>query len=306
MRTRGLGGDGLPLHAGGERRSSAPHQPGVLQLTDHPLRAKVDGETQGLVPALGPVAVEVLGIDHADASQQPQFAAGARVLGLWGAGGPRRLREATLPPDQRPDGVLSRRGHGHVVRVPGGLHQQRRGPLALPEARTAHPRRARGRGARRAERGLERRAQCLGAGRSACDVVADVHDRSGARLGREQRVEAGHAIGFRGRHGQARAHVVQRALADPPDAVLDRVQGREQEVAALPRGTTRSRDPGVDLAARAPVPRALGRSEEGVDRRAFGVGRAGVGQLQIHRALRTLPRARRPRSRACRSGSPRP
>ena len=93
-------------------------------------------------------------------------AAGARVLGLWGAGGPRRLREATLPPDQRPDGVLSRRGHGRVVRVPGGLHQQRRGPLALPEARTAHPRRARGRGARRAERGLERRAQCLGAGRS--------------------------------------------------------------------------------------------------------------------------------------------
>ena len=63
------------------------------------------------------------------------------------------------------------------------------------------------------------------------DVVADVQHPPRARHGGEQRVEGGHAVGVRRRHRQPLADVVQRALADPADARLHRLQRGQQQMA---------------------------------------------------------------------------
>ena len=55
------------------------------------------------------------------------------------------------------------------------------------------------------------------------------------RLEREERVEAGHAIGLGGRHAQAAADLVEGRLADPADARLDRVERRQEEVPTIAR-----------------------------------------------------------------------
>ena len=126
-----------------------------------------------------------------------------------------------------------------------GDREHRRGrQLAQAEARAPQPAdRAVPRGrARRPERALEVGAGLLGAGEPAGDVVADVGDGRRARLRREQRVERGDAVRLGGRHGQAPADVVEARLGDLPDPVLQRVQRREQQVAAAPGFVPAARD----------------------------------------------------------------
>ena len=190
------------------------------------------------------------GVDRADPGQQRE----AVRAGLRDRRADRRL---ALRAPRRVAGIAARvqvrrggaeavgergrvgRRHRHRPRRLAGDRQQRGGrPLALAEARAAQPGRATvgARGARRSEPRFHGRAQLLGPGQAAGDVVADVgHDRRPGR-GRQQRVERGHAVGLGRRHGQPAADVAQRGLADVADAVLQRVQRRQQQVAMLARG----------------------------------------------------------------------
>ncbi len=88
-------------------------------------------------------------------------------------------------------------------------------------------------GAGRPHRALELCAQRLGAASAAGDVVAHVGHHRRPRRGREQVVEGQHAPGLGGRHDQAAADVVEGAAAHPADAVLHRVQRRQQQVPLL-------------------------------------------------------------------------
>src|SRR4030095_6050352 len=112
-------------------------------------------------------------------------------------------------------------------------HRGRR-PLAEPEARAALPAGVLSRPGR-PELALERRAQRFPTAPTASDVVAYMNHGPRARLGREEMVEGHHAPRFRRRHGEALADVVERAVADPTDAILDGVECRQQKIAARGR-----------------------------------------------------------------------
>ncbi|MGV9896093.1 sodium:solute symporter [Streptomyces tendae] len=94
--------------------------------------------------------------------------------------------------------------------------------------------------------------------------------------------------------GQPAAHVVQGALADPADAVVERVQGRQELVAAVPGLPAAARPPEVRVGAVRALPGRLGRAQQGVDGGAFLVRRLAVTEAQVHRCSPS------------RSGSPRP
>ena len=78
-----------------------------------------------------------------------------------------------------------------------------------------------------------------------------MNDGRGLWLGGEEGIEAGDAECLRRRNGEARAEVVQRTRADPPNSRLNGVQDRQQEMPAVTRGL-----PSFGLAAGALVTRA--------------------------------------------------
>src|SRR5207302_11519300 len=70
MRPHWLPRDGLPLAAGGESRAAAPRQLRIEHLANHAFGSDLEGATQRLVSAVGPVIVEARRIDHADALEE--------------------------------------------------------------------------------------------------------------------------------------------------------------------------------------------------------------------------------------------
>ena len=72
MRAARLARDGVPLAPGRERGAAAADEPESDDLADDALGAELDAPPQRVVAAVGAVVVEALGIDHADAAQQPQ------------------------------------------------------------------------------------------------------------------------------------------------------------------------------------------------------------------------------------------
>ena len=108
----GFGGHGAPLDPGREGGSASSRQPrGGHRLQDC-LRSHLPGPSQRLVAAVGDVGLQRLGVGCADAAQQTQ----RRIPGLG-------QREGL--------GV-----GGHIVgAATGPLHEQRRSPLALAQAR---------------------------------------------------------------------------------------------------------------------------------------------------------------------------
>ena len=203
---------------------------------------------QGRVAAARAVGVEARRVDPADPGQEPQ--AGAPACGTdcadgtpaGRASGPvGRVRSAAVRPaaSSRPTipaastgaTAIARGRSPAIVNSAAGARSQRprhglRSQVAAPSAAGSRPARAsRSRSAH----------SVLGAGQPAGDVVADVgHDRR-PRRGREQGVERGDAVGLGRRDGQAPADVVERRLADPAEPGLDRVERRQQQVAARPR-----------------------------------------------------------------------
>lgn len=292
VRTVGLGRRGLPFAAGGEGGAAAPDQARVGDLADDPGRPECEGPPQRGVPAVCPVVVERGGVDHTDTAQQheggiarPGHREGrGRLLGRR-AGGARRLR--------RPRDGGGRR-HGRTHRIARPDREDRRSALAQPQAGAALDADA----AAGPEAGLDPGAQLRRARRRAREVRTHVQHGRGARLHREHRVEGRDPVRLRRRHGQPAAQVVERALADPADPVVDGVQPRQQQVAAFARLPAAARPPevgGRHLIARGALPRGLRRTEQPVDRRPLLVRRLAVTEVQIHHitSLESRPAASR-------------
>ena len=151
---------------------------------------------------------------------------------------------------------------------------------------------------------LELRDQLVRATTLARDVVTDMQDALRAGRRREQRVKRCDSPRIRGRHGETRANVVQRTLADPADTRLHGVQRRQQQVAHGARVVSAERDMGVaDGIADAAVPPRRWRSEECVDRLTLLAGRFGVEEMEIHQspaiAMRRPATVGRRDGRAC-------
>ena len=198
----------------------------------------------------------------------------------------------------------------------GAHDERRRRALAQPEAGAAQPGRAppwRRRLAGRAELALE-----LGAERS--------RRRAAGRRGRRRRgpppaaaasvakqvVEGDDAPGLGRRHGQAPADVVERPFAHPADAVLDGVEGGQQQVRAAraPPGRRARARPSRAMSRARALPaggwrRRAARRPRRARRRSGSAPRPGCPSGALHRA-RSLLRSRRTGARAARCGSPRP
>ena len=186
-------------------------------------------------------------------------------------------------------------GRGEIVATnAGALKQGRWRLLAEAEAGTALPcgRRVHAECSCRAKAGFQPRAQRVGASGFAGDVVAHVDDRWGLWLGGEEGIEAGDAIGFRGRNGEPRAEVVQRPRADPPDARLNGMEDGQQKMPAV----TRRRAPfglaSGALVARSPRPSGIRPPQNFVYGCALVVTAGCVRKMQVQ-CLRTLQPARR-------------
>ncbi|MND02480.1 hypothetical protein D3C83_218720 [compost metagenome] len=60
------------------------------------------------------------------------------------------------------------------------------------------------------------------------NVVTNTNNGLWLRIGGEQIVEGNDAPGFRRRYGQPATDVVERAMADPADRILDGVKHRQE------------------------------------------------------------------------------
>ncbi len=169
----------------------------------------------------------------------------------------------------------------------GDRHERGRRPVAQAEARAAVPGGGAvvGQVALGAEPLLELRDQVVGADALAGQVLADVDHARRPRVDGEHRVEGRHAVGVGGRHGEPRADVVERARADPADALLHGPQRRQQLVAAAARRVAAARRGAVvERAPDAARPAGLRRPEQVVDRGALGAGRLGVDRMDVHQS----------------------
>jgi hypothetical protein len=267
VRALGVAGDGLPLAPGGERGAAAAHQPRVGHLAQHPVRTHLDRGAERLVAAVRAVAVDALRIRDADAAQQAQ----RRIPGLRDAG--RRRGRRVAAGEQARDVVHGDRRHrGLVRRLTRDGGQRCRRTLAHAQAGALVPDRLPVAGVRALGRdaALELGHQLLRAARDAGHVGAHVRDHGRLGLEREQRVERRDAVRLRRRDREPPADVVERAPADPADARLDGVEGREQKMALRPRGMPAARHMLVALAGlRRTLPARPGRAEDRVDRLAL-------------------------------------
>ena len=246
VRALGVARDRLPLAPGRERRPAAAQQLGVRHLAQHPVGSHLHGGAQRLPAAVRPVAVDAPGIDDADARQQAQGRiAFLRHVRLWllrqVAAAQQALhlpvRSRSRSPSRaapgRPRSGLRRSRVSHMPRH--GLSCQTARPL--PGCAPSGP-----------TRPLELRDELLRPARDTRHVGAHVRDDRRLGLEREQRVERRDAVRLRRRDREPPADVVERAPADPADARLDGVEGREQEMALRPRGMPAARHVLVALA----------------------------------------------------------
>ena len=174
---------------------------------------------------------------------------------------------------------------------PGRGDEDRRRPLALPEARAAEPRRVLvpRRLARWPEPLPQLIADPLRAQEPAREVVADVGDDRRPRRRRQQGVERGDAVRLGRRDGEPLRHVVQGPAADPADPRRRGFERRQQQVAPCPSVVTAVRDVAVRRGVpRAAVPARPRRSDLRVERRVdrgplLGRG-CGPDDVEVHRA----------------------
>ena len=220
----------LPLHAGGEGGAAAPHELGLDDLLDHRRGAHLEGAAQGMEAAGGAVVVEAHGVHPADAGEQLQ----SRLPHLRHGDREVRLRHRRARHGGEDVAAGGRSQISISRRAAGRHHERRRRPLAEAQAGAAVP------GgvavpalAGGAEHRLDLRAERLGAARPAGDVVADVHGDRRMRPGLEQGVEIGDAERLGGGDLQPEAGVVERPRADPPLAILDGVEDRDQILPAV-------------------------------------------------------------------------
>ena len=103
------------------------------------------------------------------------------------------------------------------------------------------------------------------------EVGADVQHVGGTLLERDERVERRDAVRVGGRDVEPSRRVAERALAHPADAPLCGAQRGEEQVPALAVG------------ARDAVAVRRGRTDDGVDRLALGVGRLREREAKVHR-----------------------
>ncbi len=291
VRQRRLGRHRLPLHAGGKGGAAAAHEPRGLHFGDDPRRPELDGARQRAVAAGSAISLEARGVDDADSSEQAQPGLAGlrhdrpqlveRFLQVPHGAGPERACHRGRRAHRRHDAALGRITRAH--------DERRRRPFALPQARAAHPGRVTA-GRRRAlgpERRRQRLAERLGPAHAAGDVVAHVGHGSGPRCGRKQVVEGEHPPRLGRRHDQPLADVVHRATADPADAVLDGVEGGQQEMALLLRRrhpATRRAAVALDIPGAA-LPAGAGGPEQPVDGVALSGGRRRADDVNIHSRL---------------------
>jgi hypothetical protein len=144
--------------------------------------------------------------------------------------------------------------------------------------------------ARGAECRLKILAKLARATREAGDVVTDVDDDW--RLWRcgEQSIEAGDAIRFSRRDGQAGADIVKRSRADPPDAILNGMQCWQQQMPAIAHHLPANGLPCGALISRTSRPPGFWRTENAVYRGALVVigGRVSKMKIQVHTTLRVI------------------
>src|SRR5215470_16680385 len=63
----------FPLASGRKRRAAAPQELGVVDLTEHARRSKVQGATQSSIPTMRAIRIQTRGIDAPDAPEQKQI-----------------------------------------------------------------------------------------------------------------------------------------------------------------------------------------------------------------------------------------
>ncbi len=289
--------DRLPLHAGRERGPSAPEELRVADGLDHVLGPHLDRGAERLVAAVGAVVVDRRGIDDSRPAEEAQTIAPlgrARLRRPDAAGAHHRGIRRDHRVDGRPGGVAERHlGPSRALREDG------RRLLAHPETRRSDPGPTAGVrtfGSRFARQFL---AEGEPARPSARQVVTDVHDVRGSLLDAEHRVEGRHAVGVGRGNGEPLRDVVETAPADPAHAALERMQGRQQEVALVARLTASAHDPKVARGPLlTPLPAGLRWPQESVHRRPLRLRRGGVHQMEVHATsvIRGLLRRRTPAS----------
>jgi len=267
VRALGARRDRGPLPARRECRAAAAHEPRVGDLPDRGLGAHRQRVLESLVAAIREVVVEGAWVDDPDPPQEhePGIAhlrhGGERRLSLRSrlgrhhgrdgrrcSPGPRGGRSGLGGRTRRPGGrgTLEPGDHARRIdgrrklpgrRLAGDREHRRRSELAHAEAGAPEPRRLPiGRGlTRRRERPPKICADVFRAREPAGDVVADMRHRRRSRPGREERIERRDAIGLGGWHGEPLADVVEARLADLADAILERMEHREEQVPPAPR-----------------------------------------------------------------------
>ena len=260
VRERGLSRNGVPLPAGWKGGAAAAHQLRGGDLLDDGVRPHRQRLLERGVAERRAVGVEADRIDAANATKEAKLidrlpvhpGRAFELGGLGGREGPRQVRFDLLG-GHRPEQPLAR--------LLAGLLDERGGrAVAHADAGRPHPRgvvvfnrhpRVIGRvRVHRAGGFFDRGNQRIRAVRLAADVVADVHDTLRPRSRRQQGVERRDTPGVGGWHVQALAHVAETAFADPADARLDGLEGRQQQVAKRP-GIVSADVGGVRVARRA-------------------------------------------------------
>jgi hypothetical protein len=231
VRTRGLLGHRLPLHASRKSSAATTEELRVFDLADGVSGTDLDGPAQSLVAAVGAVVVEGQRIDHAHASKQAT------------PGGRTDLRpgldlELQIV-DAGPDPLGCRRSEGFVgPTLPRFLDQSRGRAFAQAQARTLDPHEPFVLFVGRANAFATGHGNLGGPVHAADHVVAHVNHGLRPLFHREHGVEGGHTVNLGRRHTQTARDVIETARTDPAHTILERVQSGEKETATLKGAAT--------------------------------------------------------------------
>jgi len=282
-------GDRLPLARGREGGAAATQEAGRGNLPEDCLRAELERPAERCQAAGGLEARKGGAPTFRPAEEAEGRLAGLRERSRCGV----RWRWR-ISPEESGHQFGGDRSHRDIelVRLSAGAADEcRRAALAeaqagaLPPAGAGRPLLAGCPG-----RALDLLQQACTPRCTAGDVVADVDGERRTWLGGQQVVEGGDPVDLGRRHGQPLREEVDGAPADPANAVLDSVQGGQQQVAAVPVCPAAPDHP---LAVR------RRRAEHGLDDGALDLGCGAAAGADVH-----LRRA--PRRRSVRLGSPSP
>ncbi len=221
---RDLGVQRLRLLAGWECRTAATLQAGIQQqFPQHTCRSKIEGFAQGLVATETAIVVDIRWIDCADPAEETQlWLAGLRDRNL-GAQGVRLGGKSILNRvfDRAPQSFRCGGGDYSRVWVLSGFGDESGGrSLTQPQARTT------------LHNNAGKRKRLIRPRRHAGDVLAEAHDYWRPLLKGEHIVKRGNAMHLGRRKVKALGDVIHGALADPADALLNRMQCGQQQVSA--------------------------------------------------------------------------